>query len=373
MKWTQKNKGFDVTAVLEEALMGNQLVAMAESCPPEKRGIVLAGVPVGIHEFHLWDWKRREKGVEQTASLLANGGVHPKEAVILLKKCVATKMAFIARLAPLKVAQDGWKNFDSLMIATLQQIVQFVGGTWADDEKMSKWLQGLGNLERTTFPAKMVSMVSVWRNGWNAIPSEIAQFAVVLNQSVSQENSLTLESPAAIMKELSKWKKPQKVMCLKMRDKEKSDLENILTDKEKLLLKEVMADDACLWRDRLCYEGVISAKPGETQLLSPDEYRYASRRVMLRANVQDLPREIANKLECGAVTATGRKCNEIVKEMHHPESCCITVRGKQAQRTAGLFVRYVQIWRWKRRRQVSSRGVVRWVSSKSTRTFASMV
>jgi hypothetical protein len=154
----------------------------------------------------------------------------------------------------------------------------------------------------------------------------------VFNQCVSRENGLTLESPAAIMKELSKWKKPQKAMCMKMRDKEKEDLENMLTDKENVLLKEVTAVDACLWRDRLCYEGVIQAKSGEKQFLSPDEYRYAARRVMLGANVQDLPREIANKLECGAVTATGRKCSEIVKEMHHPESCCITVRGANKHR-----------------------------------------
>jgi hypothetical protein len=335
VKWAQKNKGFEVTAMLEEELMRNQSSAMVECFPPEKRGIVLAGVPVGTHEYHQWDWKRREKGAEQTASLLANGGVHPKEAVILLKKCVATKMAFIARLAPLKVVQEGSNKFDTLMITTLQQIVQFVGGSWAEDGKMRKWLQvtwGVGNLERTTYPAKMASMVSVWRNGSKAIPSEIAQFAVVFNQCVSRENGLTLESPAAIMKELSKWKKPQKAMCMKMRDKEKEDLENMLTDKENVLLKEVTAVDACLWRDRLCYEGVIQAKSGEKQFLSPDEYRYAARRVMLGANVQDLPREIANKLECGAVTATGRKCSEIVKEMHHPESCCITVRGANKHR-----------------------------------------
>jgi hypothetical protein len=315
-------QGYEVTAMWEEKDIANQTEDVQRRFPPKARGLKLAGVPVGTPLYHTAGWSSRLSKVETICTVLQAGGVHPKSATIMLRKCVLLKLAFLARVTPVSVALVGAKAFDTLMLDTLNALCEG-SGSWSTG-KNKKWLQvtwGLGMLEESIYPAMLASMASVWKNGLRPVPPTIMHLKESYNSRVFVEDQLQGVTPEEVMKSLVALTKPQKTLCSKVQRMIKHKLVATITERESKLLGEMSRKDANLWRDCPSYDGVRDPQPGEEQSLRPEAFRAAVRQRMPGLNVHGLPEQLVKTgLVCGAVSKAGKKCSQVCQgeTMEHP-------------------------------------------------------
>ncbi len=328
-------KGFDVSAMWKKEDI-EASAQMSADFPPSKRGLVLAGVPVGTEEFHEAEWDRKMLKVKQLVTVLEQS-VHPKEAIILLRKCVALRMGFQVRMADeVSNAIRRAHGFDDMLLRAVQTIVEG-SGDWAAEKTKRLWLLAtwkLGGLEYSVVPAKLAAAASVSENGHKMDQISITHLYGLFNSRVVLGDQLVFKKRDQMLSELKTLgPKVQKVLTERILRAKRVELLNRLPEggRDIILLEEVSRKDANLWRDQPSYSSVLPPRETERQSLDPDEFRYAVRRRMPGSNPQGLPASLlmGEGIQCSARSSNGNICMARVKEgiCDHPEVLCPTIKG----------------------------------------------
>ncbi len=330
-----KFKGFEVSAMWNESDLAQETASTVEAYPASKRGLVLAGVPVGTEEFHAAEWARKMTKVKQQVAVLVNG-VHPKEAVLMLRKCVALRMGFQARMAGEVVkACERAREFDDVMLKAVQTMAEG-SGDWAEEVVKRLWLLvwwKLGGLEHSVVPAKLAAISSVSDNGIKPDQNVITHLYGLFNSRVMPEDQLVHKKRDQMLSELKALapKVQKKLTERVLRRKRVALLEKIKGTRDELLFEEVTREDANLWRDQPSYSSVLPPKESERQNLDPEDFGYGVRRRMPGANPHGLPKSLAEGegIQCLARSANGNVCKCLICGgiVDHAEMLCYTIRG----------------------------------------------
>jgi len=315
-----KFQGFDVSV-------------MSDLRQPAEQGIVLAGVPFGTHAFHKAVWSKQLEKVMRLGAILFHGGIHPKEAIILVRKCLVLKMGFLARMAPPGAIDDEGRQFDNYALHLVQSICEG-HGDWAADTLTRRWIQiswGLGVLEHSLVPARLARLTLNRQNGLEIDLNQVTQQIGVFNSRVKEGDRFLGDDVKMTLAKLEKLGKVQKELTsLVWRRQEELLKESLATRPRDLRLWEaVSAKGSFLWRDRPCFDGVLDPTLFEKSAMSPEGFKMAVRRWMPGKNVHGLPTNLAEKMVCMAKAANGNICDSEVLDgiLDHPEVLCPCVRG----------------------------------------------
>jgi len=315
-----KFRGFDVSV-------------MSDLRDPAEQGIVLAGVPFGTIAFHKAVWNKQLEKVLRLGAILFNGGIHPKEAVILVRKCLVLKMGFLARMAPPGAIDDEGRQFDNYILHLVQCICEG-HGDWAADTPTRRWIQiswGLGVLEHSLIPARLAKLTLNRQNGLEIDLNQVTQQIGVFNSRVKEGDRFLGEDVKKTLAKLEKLGKVQKQLTSMVWVRQEELLKESLADRPRdlRLWEAVKAKGASLWRDRPCFDGVLDPTLFEKSAMSPEGFKMAVRRWMPGKNVHGLPAKQAEKMVCMAKAANGNICNAEIRDgiLDHPEVLCPCVRG----------------------------------------------